>query len=145
MTCPVILTDRDKDVLVDIERSGETLRKYVHNVVIAVGRVIEFDPKRVLPLLSLQNMFRIRGVKHEAFEIELAHTMEFWPRLEVHIRVVTDTVGTFKKADLGIEVGPDLAMLAKHLKPAVLEIDPSPKIGLSRGGSRGPRLRSVAG
>src|SRR5215469_2090291 len=140
MACPVVFTNRNKDVLVDIEWSGEALRKYVHNVVIAVGTVIEFDAKRVLPLLSLQNVFRVRRMKNEPFKIELTHTAKFRPRLEVDIRVVTDTVGTFKKTDLGIKVGTNLAMLSKNFEPAVLIIHASPKVCLSRGDSWRPRL-----
>src|SRR5215469_15226512 len=145
MTCPVVLTKRNEDVLVDIEWSGDTLRKDIDNVVVAVGAVMEFDAKRVLPFLGLQNMFRVRSVKDEALKIELAHTAKFWPRLEVHICVVTDTVGTFQKADLGIEIGTDLAMLAKDFEPAILIIHASPKVGLSGRESRRPRLRRIAG
>src|SRR5215469_3115560 len=145
MTRPVVFSNRNEDVLVDIEWSGETLRKDIDNVVVAVGAVIEFDANRVLPFLGLQNMFRVWSVKNEAFKIELTHTAKFRPRLEVHIRVVTDTVGTFQKADLGIEIGTDLAMLTKNFEPAILIIHASPKVGLSGRESRRPRLRRIAG
>src|SRR5215469_577696 len=145
MARPVVFTNRYEDVLVDVEWCGEALRKDIHNVIVAVGAVIEFDAKRVLPLLGLQNMFRVRSVKNEVFKIEFPHTAQFRPRLEVHIRVVTDTVGTFQKADLGIEIGTDLAMLAKNFEPAILIIHASPKVCLSGRESRRPRLRRIAG
>src|SRR5215467_9187467 len=100
MARPVVFTNRNEDILVDIEWSGETLGKDVDNVVVTVSAVIEFDPKCVLPFLGLQNMFGVRGMKNEALEIEFAHTTQSRPRFEVHISVVTDTVGTLKKADL---------------------------------------------
>ena len=122
MACPVVFTDRNKGVFVDVERSDKTLGKYVHDVVIAIGPIVEFNAKGVLPFLCLQNMVSVGGVKNEAFKVELTHTAKFRPGLEIHIRVVTDTVVTFEKAHLGIEIGADLVMLAKEFQPTILAV-----------------------
>ena len=45
-----------------------------------------------LPLLGLQNMFRVRSMKDKPFEIEVAHTAHFGSGLEVHIGIITDAV-----------------------------------------------------
>src|SRR5690348_3321796 len=144
MACPVILPDRDEDILIDIERSGKTLRKYVDNVVVAVGTVIEFDAKCVLPLLGLQNTVYVWRVKDEAFEVKFTHAAKLRPRLEVHLRVITDAVIAFQEANLRIEVGTNFTVLARDLQPAVLIVDSGPKIGLPSGKPRRPCLRSVA-
>src|SRR5215472_9903174 len=136
MARPVVFTNRNENVLVDIEWSGETLRKDIHNVVVTVRAVIELDAKRVLPFLRLQDMVRIRGMKNEPFEIEFAHTTQFRPRLESHIGVIADAVVAFEKSDLGIEIGSDLAMLSETFEPAVLIDEAGAKISLSR---RNPR------
>ena len=127
----MVFTNRDENVLVDVEWSGEALRKDVHDVVIAICPVIEFNAKCILPLLRLQNMSCIRCVKDEAFKIEFAHTGQFRSRLKVHIGVVTDAVTAFEKADLRIEVGADLAMLTQDFEPAVLVINSGSDICLS--------------
>src|SRR5215469_5589205 len=145
MARPVVFTNRNKDVLIDIEWSGETLRKDIHNVVVTIGTIIEFDAKGVLPFLGLQNVFRVRGVKKEALKIKLTDTAKLRPRLEVHIRVVADAVGAFEKTNLGIEIRTDLAMLAKDFEPAILIIHPSPKVCLPRRDSWRSRLRCIAG
>src|SRR6266567_7499892 len=111
MACPMVLAHRNEDVLVDVEWSGETLCKDVHYVVVAIRAVIEFDAKRVLPFLRFENMIRVRGVENETFEIELAHSSQFWPRLEGHIGIITNAVVAFQEADFRIEVGTDLTML----------------------------------
>src|SRR5215469_6328333 len=144
MAGPMVLTYRDEDVFVNVERSGQPLRKHVHDVVIAIGTIIEFDAKCVLPFLGLQNMIRVRGVKNEALEIEFAHTTQFRPRLEGHIGIVADAVIAFEKSDFGIEIGADLTVLAKDLEPAILIIHTSPKVRLSGGNPWRSGLRSIA-
>src|SRR5215469_3504682 len=145
MAGPMVLTYRDEDVLVNVERGGQPLRKNIHDVVIAIGTVIEFDAKRVLPFLRFENMIRVRGVKNEALEIELAHTTQLRPRLEGYIGIVANAVIAFEKSNLGIEIGTDLAMLAQNFEPAILIIHPGPKVCLSGRKSRRPRLGRIAG
>jgi len=45
----------------------------------------------------------IRGMKNKALEIELPDATNLRPRLQSEISVVTDTIGTFKKTDLGLK------------------------------------------
>src|SRR5215469_14702322 len=119
MTCPVILTDRDEDALVDVEWSGETLRKYVHDIIVAIGAVVKFNAERVLPFLCLQNVLYVGSMKDKALEIEFAHTAQFRSGLQIYVSVVTEAVIPFEKADLRIEIGTDLAMLAEDFEPAI--------------------------
>ena len=79
---------------------GQPLRKNVHDVIIAIGTVIEFDAKGVLPFLRFENMIRVRVVKNEAREIEFAHTTQFRPRLEGHIGIVGNAAIRFSKFSL---------------------------------------------
>ncbi len=131
MARPVVFTNRNEDVLVDVEWSSEALCEDIHDVVIAIRTVIEFNAKRVLPLLGFENMFGVWSVKNETFEVEFTYTAKFWARFEVHIRVVTDAVGAFKKADLGIKVRPDFAALGETFEPAVLINEVCAEISLS--------------
>src|SRR5215471_7523170 len=136
MARPVVFTNRNEHVFVDVEWSGKALRKDIDNVVVAVSTVVEFDPKRILPFLCLQDMVRIWRVKNETFEIELTHAAQFRPRLEVDIGIVADAVVTFEKPNLGIEVRADFAMLGETFEPAVLIDEAGTEIRLSRGNPR---------
>src|SRR5215467_5482821 len=100
MAGPMVLTYRDEDVLVNLNGGGQPLRKNVHDVIIAIGTVIEFDAKGVLPFLRFENMIRVRVVKNEAREIEFAHTTQFRPRLEGHIGIVGNAAIRFSKFSL---------------------------------------------
>jgi hypothetical protein len=69
MARPVIFAHWNKSVFVDVEWLDQALRKDVHDVVIAVRAVVEFDPEGVLPLLRLQNVTSVRRMENEALEI----------------------------------------------------------------------------
>ena len=77
-------------------------------------------------------MVRVRGMKNEAFKIELSYTAQFRPRFEGHIGVIADAVVAFEKADFGIEVGADFAMLSETFEPTVLVGQACANISLSR-------------
>lgn len=145
MARPMVFPNRNKDVLENVERGRETLCEYVHDVVVAVGAIIEFNTKRVLPFLGFENMVRVWGVEDEPFEIELTYTAQFWPWLEGHIGIITDAIVALEKSDFGIEVWPNLAVLAKNFEPAVLVGDASSKICLAGRDAWCPRLCSEAG
>jgi hypothetical protein len=114
----MVLTYWDEDVFVDIERCGQALSKNVHDVIITIRAVVEFDANRVLPFLRFEDMIRVRSVKNKALKIEFAHTTQFRPRLEVHVGIIADAFVAFEKSDFGIEVGADFAMLSKTFEPA---------------------------
>src|ERR1700739_2428267 len=81
MAGPMVLTHWDEDVFVDVERRSQALSKHVHDVIVAICAVVEFDANRVLPFLRFENIIRVRSVKNEALKIEFPHTTQFWPRL----------------------------------------------------------------
>ena len=70
---PVVFADWNEKILVDVERCRQPLGEDVHNVVVTVRAVVEFDTKRVLPLLRLENVVSIGRVKNEAFKVKLAY------------------------------------------------------------------------
>src|SRR6266576_6404411 len=74
MAGPVVFADWNGNVLVNVERLSQQLRENVDDIVVAIGPVVEFDPKGVLPLLCLENMASIGRVKNESFEVQLAHS-----------------------------------------------------------------------
>jgi hypothetical protein len=59
MARPMVLTHRNENVFVDIEWSSQPLCKDIDGVVIAIGTIVKFNPKCVLPLLGLQNGIEI--------------------------------------------------------------------------------------
>src|ERR1700758_2332039 len=117
MPRPVVHAYRDEDVLVDIERGGEALREHIHDVIVRVRAVVEIGAEGSLPFLRLHRTVRIRGVINETFEIQFAHTCEFWADLEIGIREVTNAVGPFEKPNSRVEVGTDLPVIGAKIKP----------------------------
>ena len=53
MPRPVVNPDRDTYVLVDVERGSKALRKYIRDIVIGVGAIVEIRAERRLPFLGL--------------------------------------------------------------------------------------------
>lgn len=52
VTSKVIETLRDKHAFINVKWGSDSLRKYIHDIVIGVSAVVEFRPKSVLPFLS---------------------------------------------------------------------------------------------
>src|SRR6266487_3893561 len=117
MAGPVVFADWNGNILVNVERLSQQLRENIHDIVVAVRPVVEFDPKGVLPLLCLQNVTCIGRVKNESFEVQLAHSAQFGSGLEGRIQIVTDAIGAFEKADFGVEVWPNLAAFGEEFQP----------------------------
>src|SRR5206468_5779011 len=109
MAGPVVLADGNGNILVNIERLSQQLRENIHDIVVAVRPVVEFDPKGVLPLLRFENVVSIGRVKNESFEVQLAHSAQFGSGLEGCIQIVTDAIGAFDEPNLGIKIWPDFA------------------------------------
>src|SRR5260370_4080273 len=143
MPCSMVDAGWDRDILVNVEGRGQTLREYVRNVVVAIGAVVKFDAKSSLPLLCLQNMMRVGRMKDETLKVDLADVFDLWPRLEVHVQVIADAIGTLEEADLRVKVWTNFAILAGDLKPIRLIIEPRSEIGLSSGSIWRPRLCGI--
>jgi len=63
MPIPMIFTCGDEHVLVNIERSAQSLDEVIHEIVVAVGAVMKINTERTLSLLCLQNMVSVRRMK----------------------------------------------------------------------------------
>src|SRR5438128_12296907 len=130
MPSPVVFADRNENILVEVERGCEPLGKDVHNVVVAVRTVVEFDAKGVLPFLRLQNVVSVGRMKNKPFEVQLAHAVELRAQPEVHIEVVTDAIRSLYEPNLRIEIRPDLAVSGDYFEPVGLKIEPCAKLRL---------------
>jgi hypothetical protein len=113
MPSPVVFTRWNENVLVNVERGGEPLREDIHDVVVAVGSVVEFETKCALPLLRLKDMVRVWGVKYETFEVEFADPANLWPGLKSCIQVVAYAVGAFEETTSGLKLGPTFRCCAR--------------------------------
>src|SRR5262249_31052656 len=69
VSCPAIKPGSNDDVLIDVERRNDSLRKHIHDVVIGIRTTMEFSPERALPFLGLKNAVCIGSMKHEALEV----------------------------------------------------------------------------
>ena len=103
----------------------------VDKIIVAVGTVMKIDAEGTLPLLGLQNMVGIWRMKEEAFKVEVAHTGNFWARLEVHIDIVAYTVSASEEADFRIEIWTDFPVLSEDFEPICLVIESRSKISLA--------------
>ena len=63
---PVVFTNGNENVLVNVEPGSYPLRENVDDVAVAISTIIEFNAKRVLPFLFLENVVRVRGAKNKA-------------------------------------------------------------------------------
>src|SRR6266849_3021190 len=140
MTCPMIFANGNGNILVDVERNDQALGEDIHNVVVAIGAIIEVDAKRVLPLLRLQHMVSIGGMKDESFKVQLTHALDSGPNFEVGIEIVANAVLAFEASHLGIKVRPNFSMGTDQLQPVALVVEATSKIGLAGGEARRPRL-----
>src|SRR6266851_4132127 len=131
MARPVIFANGNGNILVEVERNDQALGKDVHNVVVAIGAIVELDAKRGLPLLRLQHMVSIGCMKHEAFKVQLTHPLDPGPNLEVGIEIVANAVLTFKESHLRIKVRPNFSMVADQLQPVTLVVKTTAKISLA--------------
>src|ERR1700757_3296083 len=120
VSCPVVFTDWNGNVLVDVEGRDETLSEDIDYVVVAVRAVVEINAKRVLPLLGLQNMVSVGSVEYESFKIQFPYTLDVGSHFEVGIEVVANAILTFEEADLGVEMRPDFSVVADQLQPIAL-------------------------
>ena len=119
---PMIEAIGNNDVFVNVERREDSLSEHIHDVVIGIGTIVEFGAERTLPFLGLQDAMSIRGMKNEALEVELPDATNLRPRLQSEISVVTDTIGTFEKTNLGIEIRTDLAAFGEKFEPTILVV-----------------------
>src|SRR6266705_4729916 len=74
---PVVDTDWNVDVLVDVKVQREPLDKHVNNVVVRVRAVVKISSKGGLPFLCLDNAVRIRSMEDETLELHFPDTCEF--------------------------------------------------------------------
>src|SRR5258708_20549959 len=102
MACPVIFPNGNGNLLVEVERNDQALSENVHDVVVAIGTIIEVDAKRVLPLLRLQHMVSIGIMKHESFKVQFTHALDPGPNLKVAIEIVTNPALPSKQSNLAL-------------------------------------------
>src|ERR1017187_4008785 len=117
MSIPLIEPHWNIDVLIDVEGLRQALGEDINEVVIAVGAVVELDAKSGLPLLSLQHLLRVVGMKDESKKVQFAHSAEPGTRLQVDFGRIAQTGAALVKADFGIEIRTDLAVFPEKLKP----------------------------
>src|SRR5438309_9394311 len=98
---PVVNTDWDVDVLVDVKGQREPLSKHIDDVVVRVRAVVKISPKGGLPFLCLDNAARIRSMEDETLELHFPDTCEFGPSLESGVRKIADAVSALKKPKIG--------------------------------------------
>src|SRR5439155_26594499 len=106
MARPVILANGNGHLLVEVERNDQALGEDVHNVVVAIGVIVEVDAKCVLPFLRLQHMASMGVMKDEVFKVQITYVLVLGSNFEVGIEVVSDAFLTFAEAHLGIKVWP---------------------------------------
>ena len=117
------------------------MREHIHNVIVAIGAVVKFDAKRILPFLGLEQMVSKGRVKNKALEIQFADSAQFRSRLEIYVKVVTDAVCQLNKTNLGVEVAPDLSMIGEKDQPIILVSRAPAQTALCAARARRPRLR----
>ncbi len=76
MSIPVIEAHWNIDVLVDVEGLRQALGEDIHEVVIAVGAVVELNAESGLPLLGLQHVLGVVGMKDERKKVQFAHSAQ---------------------------------------------------------------------
>ena len=130
MPGPVVNTDWDVDVLVDVKGQREPLSKHIDDVVVRVRAVVKISPKGGLPFLCLDNAVRIRSMEDETLELHFPDTCEFGPSLESGVRKIADAVSALKKPNLWVEVGADLSVFCFKVEPVGAEVQSSTQIGL---------------
>src|SRR5437879_12090726 len=74
---PVVNTDWNVDVLVDVKGQREPLGKHINDVVVCVRAVVKISPKGGLPFLCLDNAVRIWGRKHETIALHFPEPAEY--------------------------------------------------------------------
>src|SRR5437868_11653199 len=113
---PVVNTDWNVDVLVDVKGQREALSKHVNDVVVRVRAVVKISPKGGLPFLCLDDAVRIRSMEDETFELHFPDACEFGPSLESGVGEIADTVGALQKTDLWVDVGTDLRVITFNVE-----------------------------
>src|SRR5712691_3016344 len=130
---PVVETDWDHYLLVNIEWFNDALGEYIDNVIVAVGAIVEVGSERTLPFLCLERATRIGCVEDEPFEVQFAHAADFRSSFEIQIEKVAYAVGTFEEPHLWVEIRTDLAMTGKQVQPIALITEACTKVGLGSG------------
>ena len=82
MAGEVIQAVRNEDILVDVKRRCDPLRKHVCDIVVGVSAVVELGAEGALPLLCGDLIVSIRCVENESLELQLADATESGPDLE---------------------------------------------------------------
>src|SRR6266481_9332804 len=140
---PVVNTDWNVDVFVDVKGQREPLGKHINDVVVRVRAVVKISPKRGLPFLCLDDAVRIRSMEDETLKLHFPDACEFGPSLESAVGKIADTVGTLKKTDLWVEVGTDLPVFRFKVEPVGAEVQSRTQVGLPALITGGAGLSSV--
>src|SRR6266576_1304195 len=128
---PVVNTDWNVDVLVDVKGQREPLGKHINDVVVRVRAVVKISAKGGLPFLCLDNAVRIRSMEDETLELHFPDNCEFGPSLESGVRKIADTVSALKKPNLWVEVGADLPVFRFKVEPVGAEVQSRAQVGLA--------------
>src|SRR5580765_4303086 len=89
---PVVNAHGYIQALINVERSAQSLRKHVDNIVVAVRPIVKFRAKRCLPLLRLHHSVGIGRMKNEPFETQFTQPRELRPGLEIRIGKITSAI-----------------------------------------------------
>jgi len=111
MASPVIEAYGNINIALDVKRFCQTLREDIHNVVVAIGSIVELNTKCALPLLCLQDVLGVWGMEEKGLKLDFTHTRKLRPRLNRGINVVAKAVVAFEKPDFWIEVWSHRPML----------------------------------
>src|SRR5215469_7906254 len=130
MASPVVESNGNVDIAIDVKWFGQTLREDIDDVVVAVGAVMELDAKCALPFLGLQDVFCIGGMKEKTFKLDLTHPR--YPRtgFQSGIDVIAEAVVALQKAHLWIKVRAYCAVLGEEIQPIALVTETGSPVGL---------------
>src|SRR5438270_993014 len=131
MARPVIFTNRNEDILVDVERGGKPLGEDVHDVVIAIRTIVEVNAKRVLPFLRLEDVVGVWRVKDKTLKVQFADASQLGSRFESHVPIVADAISALEKTDFRIKARTYFAVLPKYFQPGILIGDSGAEICLA--------------
>src|ERR1051325_2160629 len=103
----MIQTNRNDDVLVNVERRTDPLRKYIRDIVVGVGPVVDLRAESPLPLLRLHHIVGVWRMKNEPLELQFADATEFRPCFESRISIFTVRIRSFDESQFGVKIGPN--------------------------------------
>src|SRR5207245_7305289 len=90
---PVVNTDWNVDVLVDVKGQREPLGKHINDVVVRVRAVVKISQKGGLPFLCLDDAVRILRMEDETLKLHVARACEIGPSVQSGVGEIATTAG----------------------------------------------------